>query len=745
MAGHSAGLVFWRPIVSSGVSAANLWSECVLAEPVGHEARTANWIEKDFGLEPHRNQGRNWQGLALPIVILASILVIYLPLPAKVLDFFLAANLCISALILLTAIFVRSPLEFSLFPSLLLVTTLARIALNVATTRLILSRGHIDHELAAGGVVRAFGEFVAGNQLAVGMVIFLILFIVQFVVITSGTTRIGEVAARFALDGLPGRQMAIDADLNSGVITHDQARELRGRLLDSADFYGSMDGASKFVRGDAIAGLCITGINLIGGIIFGLTQGMPLTTAIGTFSTLTIGDGLASQLPALLISLAAGLLVSRGSSDVSFPETSLRQLTSHPIALLLTAGLMLVFAGSNMPMIPLFLLAATLCVLAWLVWGQEDKASAEKTSASSSRNNAGNQTLERMLETIPLTVELGSQLLIHANATVGGKLLERVSGLRTEIAQSLGLVMPKVRVRDNLQLLPDEFRILVDDHPILKCRIPEHAVLEIGPIGEDAKGASWSVSELPWAKAAKWVPGTSIDSESVARHLGPVDVIVQSVEWSVRSNAAEMLDRDSMRQLMVESCKQQPVLLAEALKLEESAACVRPVLQSLVNEGVPLRPLHRVLESILESQRQGQSHSETVEHCRKTLGRNICRALRAGDGKLPCFGLSEDIETRLTNQLDSGQPGGSLSPGMTSSLLRSVETGVRHMQASGQSPVILVKQGIRPVVSRLFQAMRPLLTVLGTEEVDSSTRVELIARIRLSDLQDGPGSSTRAA
>lgn len=696
-------------------------------------------------MQPISHKRRSWQGLALPVAILSSIVLIYLPVPAQVLDFFLAANLCVSALILLSAVFVRSPLEFSLFPSLLLVTTLARIALNVATTRLILSRGHIDHELAAGGVVRAFGELVAGNQLAVGMVIFLILFLVQFLVITSGTTRIGEVAARFALDGLPGRQMAIDADLNAGVITHDQARDQRARLLDSADFYGSMDGASKFVRGDAIAGLCITGINLVGGIAFGLSQGMSVQTAVGTFSTLTIGDGLASQLPALLISLAAGLLVSRGSSDISFPETSLRQLISHPMALLLTAGLMVVFAGSQMPMLPLLLLAAVLCGLAWRVWGPASTGPMGSELSTIGHGQVAKQSLERMLESNPLTVELGPQLLVHANAAAGGRLLDRISELRLEIAQTLGLVMPKVRVRDNLALPTNEFRILVDDHPVIHCAIPGQAILEIGPTGDVGKTAGGIADGLPWAKAAKWVLGTTIDPATKARHLGPVDVIVRSMEWSIRANAAEFLDRDSMQQLLEESCRQQPVLLAEILKLEESTGCVRPVLQSLVNEGVPLRPLHRVLEVILESQRQSLGQEETVEHCRTSLGRNICRQLRDRDGKLACFGLSEDIETRLAGSRESGLPGGSLSPSMTSSLLRSVETGIVHMQGAGHSPVLLVGQSIRPAVSRLLLSLRPLLTVIGTDEVDSSTRVELIARIRLGDLQESATGSTRAA
>ncbi len=691
---------------------------------------------------------RRWTGFALPVVILASVLLIYLPLPAPVLDFFLAANLGVSALILLTAVFVRSPLEFSLFPALLLVTTLARIALNVATTRLILARGPIDHELAAGYVVRGFGEFVANDYLAVGMVIFLILFLVQFLVITHGTTRIGEVAARFALDGLPGRQMAIDADLNAGLITHEQAQQMRRRLLDSADFYGSMDGSSKYIRGDALAGLCITAINLVGGIAFGISQGMTAGTAVETFSTLTIGDGLASQLPALLVSLAAGLLVSRGSADTNFSEGTFAQITGKPVALVMTAGLLGVFAFTNMPFLPLALLAGGMVTLAlWTPKKEAGAAGSPFTSAPAAgpaTSPGVDKSLGRLLETSPLQIELGAGLVSLANAAAGGTLLAGVGELRNELVVGLGLVLPKIRVIDNLQLAENGFRVLLDDHPVITARIEPDSLLRVagagGDIGEDSAGG------FPWASEAVWVLSESYRPEPGELLLAPTDVILHCVEWVVRSNAAILLGRDTIQQLMDETRRTHPIVVQEYFDSGLTLADLQRVARALVSEGFPLRPLHQVLESILEigaqqpgSQRPGAD--EVADHVRRTMGRNLCRLLREQDGRLACFGLSDELERRLYEMTSNTPFEKPPRAGISASLVRSVETGIRHMQRAGMRPVMLVRQDLRRTVAGLLQASIPVLTVLGDREIDATTRVDVIARIRLGDLQEVTASA----
>lgn len=694
-----------------------------------------------------KSRAAGWWSLATPLVILASILVIYLPLPAGWLDLLLAANLCASVLILLTAVFARSPLEFSLFPSLLLVTTLSRIALNVATTRLILARGPIDHELAAGEVVRSFGQVVAGDQLAVGLVVFLILFIVQFMVITHGTSRIGEVAARFALDGLPGRQMAIDADLSAGLINHEQARSERRRLLDSAEFYGSMDGASKYVRGDAVAGLCITVINLVGGIGFGLSQGMSLTTAMDTFSKLTIGDGLCSQLPALMISLAAGLLVARGSSDTDFPDVSVRQLTARPIALLMTAGLMMLFLFARMPLLPISGLAVVLVGIAWMGGSGRSGTEALPGAAAAGAANSGQpteKTMERLLEANPLQLELGRDLLVFADATAGGTLLARVSQLRQEIASRLGMILPKVRVCDNLGLAPGEFRILLDDAPVLQARIPAGSVLELGSSPVARPGEEPAPLGLPWARAAVWIRRELAGLSGGRASLDGVDVMIRSIEWVVEANAASLLTLDSLQQLLDETRKQHPVLVEETFGNRGAMTAAHWIFRSLVGEGVPLRPMHQVLEAMLEARSRNLDPASTLAMVRRTMGRVLCRQLRDDQRQLPCFGLSEELERRLADAQDQAGREPPLQISIAQSLVRSVETGIRHMQQSGLRPVMVVRPSIRATVAGLLAALRPGLHVLAEDEVDPSTRLEMIARIRLGDLQENAPANAAA-
>ena len=411
----------------------------------------------------------NLPDLVLPVAIITSVLVILIPMPAALMDLLLAANITISVVVLLTTIYVKTPLEFSVFPSLLLATTLGRLVLNVASTRLILTRAGEDGLSAAGGVIQSFGEFVAGDRIVVGCIIFLIIVVIQFVVITKGATRISEVAARFALDGMPGRQMAIDADLNAGAIDEVEAQRRRSEITQQADFYGAMDGASKFVRGDAIAGIVITLINICGGLVIGVLQEqMTLQEAGEIFTKLTIGDGLVSQVPALLISLAAGLLVTRSTQQVNLPLTFLQQLFSRPQALLVASGFLGVLILTNLPAVPMLLLGGACASLALAINRQtrrtEAKAAVVRTAAEQQRKPE--ERIEDYLAIDPMEMEIGVGLIRLADPKRGGDLLPRITSVRQAVAGEIGIVLPKVRIRDNMRLDQRAYRIKIANNAV---------------------------------------------------------------------------------------------------------------------------------------------------------------------------------------------------------------------------------------------------------------------------------------
>ena len=413
-----------------------------------------------------------WQDLILPVGIIASVLVILVPMPTALMDLMLAANVTVAVIILLTTIYVRTPMEFSIFPSLLLATTLARLVLNVATTRLILTHAGTEGPLAGGHVVKAFGEFVAGNDLVVGIIIFVIVIVIQFLVITKGATRISEVAARFALDGMPGRQMAIDADLNAGMIDETEAQRRRQEITRQADFFGAMDGASKFVRGDAIAGILITLINIIGGLVIGMAEsGMSFSEAGSVFTKLTIGDGLVSQVPAFLISLAAGLLVTRSSYEVNLPAEFLRQLFSRPQALAVTGAFLAVLIFTNLPTIPLLLIGGSCVGMAVTLSRQKQRDTvAEDNKVKAAAKKAPEERIEDYLTTDPMEIELGVGLIRLADPKRGGDLLERIQRVRQNIAAEMGIIMPKVRIRDNMRLEQNQYRIKIADIGRRQCQ-----------------------------------------------------------------------------------------------------------------------------------------------------------------------------------------------------------------------------------------------------------------------------------
>ena len=416
-----------------------------------------------------------WQDLILPIGIITSVLVILVPMPSFLMDILLASNITIAVIVLLTTIYVKTPLEFSMFPSLLLATTLGRLVLNVASTRLILTRAETEKFEAAGEVIQSFGEFVAGDTVVVGLIIFIIIIVIQFLVITKGATRISEVAARFALDGMPGRQMAIDADLNAGAIDEKEAQRRRAEITQQADFYGAMDGASKFVRGDAIAGIIITLINIVGGLVIGVFEAdMGIAESAELFTKLTIGDGLVSQIPAFLISLAAALLVTRSTQKSNMPSEFLQQLFSRPQALAVAGGFLGILVFTNLPAIPLLTLGTGCFALAVMLTKQKRRLATEASVAAQAEAVAAKKTDDRIEDYLaidPMEIEIGVGLIRLADPSRGGDLLPRITGVRQSVASDIGIVLPKVRIRDNMRLAEDQYRIKIANNPVAEGTI----------------------------------------------------------------------------------------------------------------------------------------------------------------------------------------------------------------------------------------------------------------------------------
>lgn len=687
------------------------------------------------------NKAQQWAQWLVPIGIIACLMIIFVPLPAAVMDVLLAANVTIAVIILLTTVYVRTPLELSIFPSLLLATTMMRLALNIATTRLILTRGSIDGNLAAGEVINSFSGFVAGNQIAIGLVIFAIIVIVQFVVITKGATRISEVSARFALDGMPGKQMAIDAELNAGNITHEQATRLRNEVADHADFYGAMDGASKFVRGDAIAAVLITVINIVGGLFIGLSQGMSFTQAGETFTRLTIGDGLVSQLPALLISVAAGLLLTRGTRKTDLPRETITQLFSHPGILMITAGFLGVMIFTQLPAIPLLIIASACGSAGYLIYNRP-KTTAPAPTAASAKTPAPQsleQPISKLLESDAMEMELGIELIPLADSRQGGTLLSEITAIRIALAKEMGIILPKVRVRDNLSLEGRRFRILLHGNQVFSAEIqPDQQLLEDCRRAEKDSTIS-TTSDFPWCPHAGWC------QEPSSHSYPPTDVMSQALRWVANRHASELLTRDATRQLIDELQKNSPTVVEELIPDVMSLGQIQQVLSALVFEGVSLRPLNQILEALSDYAPTTQDRRHLVELVRQRLSRQISHSLRSQNRRVVCFGISEELQHRISVGFESTPRGYQIDlPSATLDKLRqSIAIGSEHLQSIHRRPVLHVDQDIRPVVAWLAEDMLPQLFILGSGEVSSDTEIDLIAQITTEDIV-ATGSSVAA-
>jgi flagellar biosynthesis protein FlhA len=680
------------------------------------------------------------QDMIFPVGIVASVLVILVPLPTALMDLLLSANVAIAVIMLLTTIYVRTPLEFSIFPSLLLATTLFRLVLNVATTRLILTRAVADKLFAAGGVVKTFGEFVTGgasgvDKIVVGLIIFAIIVIIQFVVITKGATRISEVAARFALDGMPGRQMAIDADLNAGIIDENEAQRRRKEVTRQADFFGAMDGASKFVRGDAIAGIIITLINIVGGLFIGVIEaGMTLSEAASLFTTLTIGDGLVSQVPAFLISLAAGLLVTRSSSESDLPQEFLQQLFSRPQALIVAGGFLSILIFTSLPRIPLLAIGATCFGLAFTMTRRGAAAQAASDAKKQAEAAKPAETrVEDYLSVDPMEVEIGVGLIRLADPRRGGDLLERIQRVRQNVAGEIGIILPKVRIRDNMRLDQNQYRIKIADMPVAEGIVHANRLLAMESGSPGGKVQGIATREPAFGTPAVWIEPASRDQAEIHGYtiVEPGSVIATHLTEAIRRHADEILTRDSTKHLVDELKRTSPVVVDELIPGVMKLAEVQQILQMLLREGVPIRQLGPILETLGDYAPRTKEPILLTEYVRHRLARSICTRYRNAENRLFVVTLDPALEDRIRAGFEHNEHGLfiRMSPQAVEATCRQIAAGVEKLMLANHPPVVLVSPQIRAALRQMTLSHLPNLVVLSYNEITRDTKIEAMAMV----------------
>ena len=662
-----------------------------------------------------------------------------IPLPQTMMDVLLALNITLSIIIMLTAIYTLQPLDFYLFPTILLVTTLFRLSLNVATTRLILLHGH-EGALAAGKVIRAFGHFVVGGNYLVGMVVFVILVIVNFVVITKGTERIAEVAARFTLDSMPGKQMSIDADLNAGLIGEDEARKRREEIAREADFYGTMDGASKFVRGDAIAGILITLVNIFGGLLIGVLQNhMDIHTALQNYTLLTVGDGLVSQIPALIISTSAGVVMSRAASGATMGKEFAKQFSFQPR--LLIVGALIIFGISlipGFPFLPFFLLAVLLAGLGHVM----QKARTEKTEKETTEEEEAipeDATTDRYsllpsLDMVELEVGFGLIPLVDENQS--GDLLHRIRIVRQQLAQEMGFVIPPIHIRDNLKLEQSEYRILLKGTEIGRGKLMLGYLLAINPGDATEEVEGIPTREPTFNLPALWIE-ESKKEEAINRGYSVVDpsaVITTHVTELLKQHADELLTRQDVQHMLDHLAASSPKVVEE-LNEVATLGIVQKVLQNLLRENVPIRDLLTIAEAIADYAQVTKDPEVLTEYVRQRLSRSITRPLEDSTGTINVITLDPELENKIAQGIQKSEHGSYLvlDPEFIQKILTALNDEIMKLVTINAPPVILCSPLIRRHLRKLLERFMPEAKVISHAELTNHTQIKALGIVRLND------------
>lgn len=670
--------------------------------------------------------------LILPISIIACIGVILVPLPTMVMDILLAGNIALSVIVLLTTIYIRTPLEFNIFPTLLVATTLGRLVLNVATTRLILTRADTDALGAAGGVIQAFGEFVAGDRLEVGIIIFVIIVLIQFLVITKGATRVSEVAARFALDGMPGRQMAIDADLNAGSIDEAEAQKRREILASQADFYGAMDGAGKFVRGDAIAGIIITLINIAGGLYIGMAYaGMSVTESLALFTKLTIGDGLVSQVPAFLVSLAAALLVTRSTQKVNLSNEFMRQLFSRPQALAVAGGFLLLLIFTQLPTVPLLALGGSCIGLSLLVHkqqqGQTAQAARSQQDADAVKARPPEKRPEDFLEVDPMRIEIGAGLLPLADPRRGGDLMEKITGVRSILASEMGILLPKVRLKDKLSLAETVYEIQIAGNVVARGEASPGRLLAID-VGRCTGAVNGIETREPAAgRPAVWITSDQkLSAEMFGYQIASASMVIAThLQETARKFADELLTRESAKQLVDQLKSVSPTVVDELIPGIMKLADVQSVLQMLLREDIPIRQLATIFEALGDFAPRVKDPVLLNEYVRNRLARTICQRYADSSGQLHVITMDPAMEDRIAAGFEFSDRGMMIrmSPQAIEITCQQIAAQLKNLKVAGHRPILLVSPRIRPALRQISQTHLPDLRILSHSEITLQTQV----------------------
>jgi flagellar biosynthesis protein FlhA len=674
--------------------------------------------------------------IALAIGVMAILVVLILPLPATLLDLALAISIILSVLILMTALFIQAPLEFSAFPTVLLIATLLRLALNLASTRLILARGH-EGPAAAGHVIEAFGNFVMSGNFVIGIIVFTILVIVNFVVITKGSGRIAEVAARFHLDAMPGKQMAVDADLSAGLIDEAEARRRRKTLEDESGFFGAMDGASKFVRGDAIAGLLVVFINIIGGMIIGIAQqGMPFLEAARSYTLLTVGDGLVTQVPALIVSIAAGLLVTKAGITGAADQAMIRQLSSYPKALGMSAAVMGVMSLlPGIPMLPFLLLGGGAGALALLINKRQNLQIVTDTrKADVAKAPAAEEPISTALKIDDLKIELGYALLPLVNTSGGtDRLTEQIKALRRSLATEMGFVMPAVRILDNVMLEANTYAIKIKEVEAGTGRIWPGQQMVMDPGGRQVALPGIHTTEPTFGLPATWVDA-ALKEEATINGYTVVDaatVLSTHLTELIKLNVAELLSYSEVNKLIKDLPKEQGELIKELVPTQITISGIQRVLQLLLAERVSIRDLSTILEGIADAIPGTRNPAVLAEHVRARLARQICAQHTTPAGHLPLIALSAGWEQNFAESIVGERDERSLAmqPSRLTEFITLVRERFEEAARLGEAPVLVTSAASRPFVRGIVERFRAQTPVLSQAEIHPRARLRTVGSI----------------
>ena len=669
------------------------------------------------------------QSLAAPALLLLILGMMVVPMAPQVLDLMFTLNIAISLAVLLAVIYVMRPMDFSAFPTVLLFATLLRLSLNVASTRVVLLNGHEGPE-AAGKVIHAFGDFVIGGNYAVGIIVFVILTLINFMVVTKGAERVSEVSARFILDSLPGKQMAIDADLNAGLLTRDEAKTRRNEVREEADFYGSMDGASKFVRGDAIAGILILFINLIGGLCIGALQhGLPLAEAAKVYTLLTIGDGLVAQVPGLLLSTAVAVLVTRMSRSTDMARQLAGQLFGEPRVLAVTAGVLgLVGVIPGMPNLVFLFMAAVCGGIAWL-----RSRKARELAEAPAPEAAPQPPAELSWEDVPgddaLGLEVGYRLIPMVDARQGGELMARIKGVRRKLTQEIGFLIPPVHIRDNLDLAPGSYRVLVHGVPVAEGSVQTERDLALNPGRVFGTLEGVPTKDPTFGMDAVWIERGAREHAQTLGYtvVDPSTVVATQLSQVIKTHAHELLGHDESQALLTQLAKQSPKLVEDLIPKQLPLSAFVKVLQNLLAERVPVRNLRVIAEACAEHAGKSQDPVALSGLVRIALGRQIVQEINGLEAELPVFTLAGPLEQVLQDSLKSG--GAVIEPGLAERMHHSLTEGARRQEVNGQPAVLLVPSPLRPLLARFTRQTIPGLHVLAYEEVPDSKRLRMVGAV----------------